>query len=226
METAKTTLRPMEWPEYEQLVRKLLPGRASAGTEPGDLLGYWRGHSPRFRVLTEMMRANLEKAPVHTVLDAGTEFPFASLYMNALTGAWVVCAGMGNGQPVGPFAWATGLNLCRRPELVRPVADLTICTEVLEHLPCNVYDVLDWLRASARSYLLLSFPLGGQGARDYDKHWPQNYDVLHKKHLREFTPATAKDMLDRIGWPILDMRDSHQPAYGAPIRNVLLRRPQ
>ena len=209
------------WAEYRRVVERAIADRESAGTIPPGLIHYWQGHEPRFRMQVEMLERYLGHEVIHTVSDYGTEFPFATLYLNVYREAWIHFAGLGDGRDVSPFVRFSRVNLCRPPG-GDPQADLVWCSECLEHLPCDIPRTMRWLASRARRWLFLSFPLGGARAGDYERDEPEKYA---SEHVREYTAETADALVAGLGWPVVGMRDSGQPAYGAPIRNVLLRRP-
>jgi hypothetical protein len=212
--------------EYRGIILGLLGKHRSEGTIPKDGEGYFNGHWPRFETHLEMWRNDIPPGEVNTVLDFGTEFPFSSLWWNLTRGSWVqFCGADPGGRDVSPFARFTQINLCHKPD-GWPRADLVICTECLEHLPVPILSVMEWLKQRALKYLFLSFPCGGQNARDYEKDFSESHspEAIHSLHIREYTDETARALVDSLGMEIEDIRNSSQPAYGAPIMNVLLRR--
>lgn len=187
---------------------------------------YFDGHFPRFLKQFEMFEKFLKDEKIETVLDAGTGTPFTSYYFNVRDGA-EVCFGMpGSRADISKDVRFMPINLNYFPIL--PQFDVVICTECIEHLPCNVYNVRDYLFEHVRpgGYLLLSFPLGGMNAQDYEKEWPEKYDQVSNGHIREFTEQTADEFVK----PLLaraDLLERHivfTRAYGGEIMQVLLRR--
>jgi len=211
----------MTFDEYSAIITRMLSGMQFAGIHPGaseDVSAYYQGHLPRFRVQFSLL-ANL--ARVETVLDLGTWFPFSSYFFHLRDGARVV---YGCHRPVAGVAGCDHrqFNLCHLPDL--PQSDLVICTEVLEHLPCNVVDVWDYVVGLIRpdGHLLVSFPLGGKNADNY--HVDHGDWATVHGHIREFTGTSAGAFLARSRLRLIQLVDSEQPAYRRPIRNVLLQR--
>jgi hypothetical protein len=83
--------------------------------------------------------------------------------------------------------------------------DLVICTEVLEHLTCNLDDALKRIMSSVKKngYAVFSVPIGIVGIFS-----PLNADCSeklsdHSGHYREFTPGKARKFFRSQGCPIL-----------------------
>jgi hypothetical protein len=221
----------MAWAQYAEKVRGLLAGLEVPGHVPAVLSGYFAGHEPRFATLFEMLHAILP-AP-KSILDVGTGFPFATGWVADEGGRVIYGCPLRLEPVVWPGCVYQELNLCAPPqppaflfttEVTKSQFDLVVCTECLEHLPCNLFPVRDWLGQAVclGGYLLLSFPLGGQHAEGYHHDYPP-FEVLHDEHLREWTMGTAEVFVYGMsGFTVALARLSNQPAYGSPIWNVLL----
>jgi len=120
------------------------------------------------------------------------------------------------------------VNLCDPQELVP--ADVVIMTEVLEHLPCNLYKVLDWAVSIVKpgGYLLLSFPTGDDGVSI-----PRDADLTDKYkadgdygHIREFSVGQAREFYGRTGFEVIEEKCIKTPFYygGEGILHVLLKK--
>jgi hypothetical protein len=72
-------------------------------------------------------------------------------------------------------------------------------------------------------YLLLSFPLNGQNAKDYGETLPQDKQIPHG-HLREFTEDTAREFYKGTGFSLVSEKITWTDAYGGKIMNVLLKK--
>jgi len=196
------------------------------GGMPWDARAYYDGHRPRFDVQIEMWNEFLDKEPIELVYDLGTCVPFTSYYFHVTKGADILYGMLEyQTQEINDHVRSFRINLCTdRPALA--LADLVICTECLEHLPCNLYKVREYLKSLVRpgGFMLLSFPCGGRNATDYWKDKLADYDKC-QDHIREFTLDTAKEFYYGTGWDVLKEVPSQQPAYGTTIMNVLLQRP-
>jgi len=195
------------------------------GWNPDHLVQYFDGHLPRFQAHIDFWKRMEGRGEIPSkVYDFGTPFPFSSWYWALNYGSRIVYGCLGKFSDVSEDVKYQEINLCRRPDL--SPADLVIATEVLEHLPCNLYDVVDWLRSLVNpgGHLLLSFPLGGLRAEGYERDWPEKYDEA-SAHIREFTRDTSESFISHIGMEIVEDAFVFTQAYGGTIRNVLMRRP-
>lgn len=214
----------MKGSQYIQRLKNDIFSKCAArGIEPNGLEQYFNGHWPRFEAQLEMFESHLGGESIRLVYDLGTGTPFTSYALHLDHGAEVVC-GMPTEHPgeILPGVRLADWNLCYRPPADR-AADLVICTECLEHLPCPLPPMAEYLKSLVRpgGYLLLSFPFGSRRAS-----WAQDfgdYDRTRDDHLREFDPQLAKQFLRLIGWPIVADRLTYTSAYGGEIYNVLLR---
>ncbi len=204
--------------EYlEHFNKEVLPKRDNV------LRGYFQGHLPRFEVQLNMFRKHLDNEEINHVIDFGTGTPFTSYYFYLTQGASVIY-----GDPekeeidINNIVTGIDLNLCYPYEL-HYKADLVICTECIEHLPCPLLPVIDYIKSMSNKYLLLSFPYGDILLGDFNKDFG-DYDTVRWRHLREFTPALSDEFLSIVGWDIIADEAVHTVAYGGVIRNVLLRK--
>jgi SAM-dependent methyltransferase len=93
--------------------------------------------------------------------------------------------------------------------------DLVILSEVIEHLPINLIkfqdDVIKLIKPGG--VLLVTYPLGGRNAKNYDKEYPErDFTKLQEDHVREFTGETVKLFFNEL--TLIDQRDVTYPAYG------------
>ncbi len=200
------------------------PGLTDHEGAPADSRPYFYGHRPRFDAQIEMFRKHLDGQIIRRVYDLGTGLPFASYYFYVTQGAEVLYGMPPEGEhEINEQVRYVSLNLCNRRPQWKP-AELVICTECLEHLPCPIPPVLDYLKGlvKPRGHLLLSFPFGTLCLGDLD-HDFGDHDEISNKHLREFTKAKADEALALIGWPIVDEALTFTKAYDGNIWNVLLR---
>ncbi len=213
---------------YGYLQRDVLSkGIKIVGGMPADAGAYFDGHKPRFDAQVEMWNQFLDDKVIDRVYDLGTSVPFTSYYFNVTKQATVIFGMMeDSGYRVNDKVYPITMNLCRATAGLEP-ADLVICTECLEHLPCNLYKTREYLKSLVRpgGFLLLSFPCGGQNPREYWQDNPADYDKCSDRHVREFTLDTAKEFYYGTGWDVLKEVPTTQAAYAPTIMNVLMQRP-
>lgn len=106
------------------------------------------------------------------------------------------------------------LDICEE-EIPEAPYDLVISQEMLEHLPCNVFAVVDKLCNAVvpRGLLCISVPIGRQGAKLDKSAILKNYPTrFHHHHLREFKEGELKAMIPANFTP-LDLQYVSTPAY-------------
>lgn len=217
------TLEEVQAKVWEALSTDARPGH---GMIPQAMAPYWQGHKPRFDLQVKWFIETMAGEKIERVLDVGTGFPFATAYW-ALHGANVIygCPAEMPDSCAIPNTQYVRMNLCR-PLPVIEQFDLVVCTECLEHLPCNLYKARNRLMDAVRrgGFLLLSFPLGGANACNYHHDNPAAYDTISDPHIREFTDGGANDFALQTGFDMICNENIFSPAYGGVIKNVLLRR--
>lgn len=199
------------------------------GRLDNSLRGYFDGHYPRFDFQIDLFLALAQEEKIKSVLDIGTPLPFAS-GISSYHGCKVKYGCIDTkdlaSYLVAPFnenCESIQINLNYYPEGIEPV-DLVVCTEMLEHLPCNVVKARDWLADHAKKYLFLSFPLKGQNAGNYEADFTNlDHNVCHG-HIREFTRQTAEEFMKPLDFEIVSEQEIFTTAYGGVIWNVLLAR--
>lgn len=212
----------METKEYIRRVEtdlfSLMQGNNKTATQE-----YFYGHLPRFEAQVEMFRKHLDNKDIGRVYDIGTGTPFVSYYFNLTQGAEVEygCP-IPKAEKINKKVVYSPINLCT-PDQGAKKADLVICTECIEHLPCPLPPVIEYLKSIVKKdkYLLLSFPYGkirGEFIQDYGSH-----EVISDDHIREFSPVLVDKFLDMIGWEIVDRKETYTQAYSGDIVNVLLK---
>jgi len=120
------------------------------------------------------------------ILELGTHAPFISAYFKRNYDCYIVYSGVFNrvNSPIYEFLY---LDLCK--EEIPGQWDIVTATEVLEHLPCNLYEVADKLVEAVidGGHLLVSSPVTGinRGDKTLDETLEPPAD-LDTEHLREF----------------------------------------
>jgi len=200
-------------------------GGMISGGSPEGVIPYFEGHRPRFDATIDMFNEFCDQERIELVYDLGTGSPFVSYYFHVTQDAAVRFGHIQNsGGDVNEKVRFMQINLARDPPELPP-GDLTICTECLEHLPCNLYRVRKYLCDTVKPgrFLLLSFPLNGHNARGYDRDGLGNPEHDHG-HIREFTQKTAAEFCEGTGFAILKAIDTYTQEYGGVIKNVLMRK--
>lgn len=205
----------------EYLIR--LNAEVLSETVPG-VAEYFNGHLPRFVATLDAFRKHLSSG-IELVYDMGTGDPFTSYWFNLTQGARVMF-GMPQPHrgPVNEMVTPLAINLCiDRPPL--EMADLVICTECLEHLPCNLYKVRAYLMSIVKpgGHLLLSFPLGGANAKGYWRDDLGDKLKISNPHIREFTQETAREFAYGTGWDMVDEFSVYTSAYGGQMMHAILK---
>jgi hypothetical protein len=148
---------------------------------------YFIGHLPRFAAGIEVVNC-IEDRSIHTIHELGSPYPFFGYYFYNEENCKVVVSDLYDRKwKLNDLLYFSQLNLCVNNI---PKSDLIICSEVFEHLPCNLVRVKDEILNNCK-YALLSFPLGNKG-----KDIPLTHDFTSKvlgdvyyktfDHLREF----------------------------------------
>jgi hypothetical protein len=193
------------------------------GTSQQDQSNYFNGHIERFHLSFDM----LKNITPDKVCDVGTLLPYVSFYF-ALSGSELNClCPMKNEKAVmSKFnLFFRDFNICFDTV---PKADLILCTECLEHLPVNIFEMVDKLCSAVNpeGYLFLSFPCGGVNAKDYDKTLGDPLQV-YSKHIREFNANTSQMFVDYIkgkGFELIETRGTLTSLYRAEIKHHLFKR--
>ena len=184
---------------------------------------YFKGHLPRFLVQKAFIDFFVSLPPGSAVLDAGTWFPFVSWYLGHTfdTDVQFTCLDMPEAIQIDK-SHGFRSNLCFT-NYGTEAFDFIFLTECLEHLPCNLHTVRDRIIKAVKpgGFLLVSYPLKGVNAQDYDKDLPMSFDKSYE-HLREFTRATADAFITDL--PVIDKKEVWTDAYGGNILQVLYRK--
>jgi len=178
--------------------------------------GYFEGHIPRFLVGKHFIEKYCNISDGFSILDAGTQFPYQTYYLTEKYKVKIIYLDILQRVPPPNVQFIKG-NLCLDP--LPKGFDLVICTEVFEHLPCNLYKVKEKIVASSKKYLLFSFPLRGRNAKDYDKDLKLDFRK-HYNHLREFTFKTAFEFVK--GLKVIEHKAVKTRAYAGNILVMLL----
>jgi len=186
-------------------------------------------HYSRYLDAWRLLQLNLPDLENAQVLEAGSYFPYMS-YPFIDTYNWnvkVFCVNLKklyffkNKKCVIEYG-----NLCT-DDLGNSIYDLIIATEVLEHLPANIFRVVERIKRALKpnGYFLVSFPMGGYNAKDYEKdliqiedqYFPERYR-LGNPHLREYNNGTIESIV--TGMKLLYEKRSTPIAYNYIIQRL------
>jgi len=163
-------------------------------------LGYKKFHRRRFEASTRMLEEKCRFSGNSKVLEIGSTFPFITLPLSKKYGFTPVCADV---QKVNDSLFShIQLDLCK--DTIPKKWDLIVCTEVLEHLSCNLLDVVRKIISATKhnGYIFFTVPIGSVGARlPLDKSIEPRGDG--KNHLREFTPWKAHKFFRSFGLTVI-----------------------
>lgn len=172
---------------------------------------YFNSHHDRFTAGIMLLHKNIQFNESFKIHELGSNFPYFSLPFVRKYGCTVEVSSLQN----VPFFMDK--NICIRysnmcfDDFGTELYDLTITTEVLEHLPCNAVNARDKSIKSIKKggYWFVSFPLGKTNSsteidtykKQLEEHNPYEYS---EKHLREFTPESINKFLQIDNFKIID----------------------
>lgn len=174
------------------------------GGDP-DSLTYFENHWPRFEAMIRICLDNgIEPDSAKQLCELGSFYPYTTLFykMNALADADmridlydIITREVADAEPYDvDGVRLIDFNLCTE-RLPDKQYDLIILSEVMEHLPINLFafekDVEQLIKPGG--HIVVTYPLGGKNAKDYEKFYPErDFERLQEDHVREFTRDTVK----------------------------------
>jgi hypothetical protein len=209
--------------EYRDLITTFINERDS-GNNPQDK--YFIGHLPRFLLGKRLIDKYVTLDSNSIIMDCGTNIPYQTLYLAVEKGCNIYTCSLDTTNWKMDKVSHEVLNICLADFGIEKY-DLVILTEVLEHLPTNLYKVRDKIIKSIKKggYLLCSFPLKGYIEHPYDYEYPvEELNISHGNHLREFTEDKAKEFIEIEGLQLLDKEKVFTKEYDGYILVCLLRR--
>ena len=186
-----------------------------------DSLSYFRNHYPRFQAMIDICIKNGVR-DMSDMCELGSWYPFTTYFFKLLNPLGtkidlydIITKIEPNLKPYD----VDGVKLheinFNREKLPDKQYDLIILSEVMEHLPINLFrfeqEVINIMKDDG--YLVVSYPMIGTNAKDYDKDL-EGYDLdgLGEPHLREFTTDTVTLFFRDL--KLIDQCDVNYPAYG------------
>jgi len=173
------------------------------------------GEPGYFRIIEYIEMLKKVFLPKLTMHEIGSSYPYISYYFLDNYGYEIMFSDIFDETPCSEYKeYYKKINLCRDPI---GSWDVITCTEVLEHLPCNLYKVRDKLIDAVKEggYLLISAPVAGIGrqGRRLEENLNFSSNVDHG-HLREF--LSPKEFLDFFTVPqlkLIDKKFSERGSY-------------
>lgn len=182
-----------------QVYEALRPFYAERGATD-DSLSYFRNHFDRFEKMIEVIEKNC--LDISSISEVGSFYPYVSYYFNREYGIKpidlydIILNELGN--PCEPYdvdgVKLINYNVClQKLSATNKKYDLVICSEIMEHLPINMFEFEKDLLSiiNPNKYLLATFPLGGRNAQGYELNLNRNLNRLQEDHVREYTADTT-----------------------------------
>ena len=161
------------------------------------------------------------------ILELGAYMPVISDYFRQYYGCETIYAGIENETPETAHLFRK-INMCT--DDFGEGWDIVTATEVMEHLPCNLYRVRDKLIAAVRpsGYLLVTAPVAGIGRGDtkledeIEGDWDKGFE-----HIKEFRNVEEfKSLFEGRSLEIVDewFSESRVVGEGSYLYNTLYRK--
>lgn len=149
---------------------------------------YTKAHINRFNTGIKMLMPYVKDN--YTIHETGSPYPFFSYYYYLTKNCTVMCSDLYQRHWFyDERLFNITLNLCTTKP---PIVDVNICSEVLEHLPCDLTMVFNNLLDTCK-YLLISLPTGTVG-KDFSFKEEVGDPLVAHEHLREFG-ARIKELI-------------------------------
>lgn len=187
---------------------------------------YFAKNLPRFLVGKHLLEKHVKVRADSKILEAGSFAPLQALFFRR-EGAAVICCDLDKDLwRIDETFYHYRCNLCY-DDFGENVFDVVICTEVFEHLPCNLYTVRNKLIGCCKNQgvLLFSFPLTGRIFAPYNHDFTQENDwTTEHKHLREFTETTAVRFLTHPELKMVTRQKVYKSSLGGEILVALCKK--
>ena len=184
---------------------------------PGD----WNRYREEILMLDKI---DLQLNEYSNVLDLGSPIPFMTYSLALKYNCNIICKDIGIKIPYYIDKVSGELfNVCK-DNLGLQKWDLISFTDVLEHLPCNLYLVREKVISSLRDnrYLLISYPMGNTIIAPYGcDMMNQDWDITHT-HMREFPNNNAINFIPNL--KIIAKRKVYPPSYKSGSIQILYKK--
>jgi hypothetical protein len=165
-------------------------GYAALGTE--DSLIYFYNHFPRFWAMIKLCEEN--RVFPKLSCELGSFYPYTTLYFDGEIDLYDIAPLIfPNANPYEvESVRMEGLNLCTDP-LPDHKYDLVILSEVMEHLPCNLFDLCERAQeiVKLQGHLIATYPVQYRNNAEHYERDLGEPNKSHDGHLREFTDETV-----------------------------------
>ncbi|UCH02886.1 MAG: methyltransferase domain-containing protein [Candidatus Bathyarchaeota archaeon] len=200
-------------------LKQYLPHMHEAHTMLADQL-------PWFIIGKHLLEKHVQITENTKILEAGSFAPLQTLFFRK-KGASLICCDLHTDLwRIDETFYHFRCNLCY-DDFGEETFDIVICTEVLEHLPCNLYMVRNKLIRCCKNhgFLLVSFPLKGKLSAPYSHEFLQENDWnTEHDHLREFTESTAIQFLTHPELKLVKKQKVYTYGYGGEILVALYKK--
>lgn len=187
-----------------------------------DSLTYFENHWPRFEAMIRICLDNgITPDSVEQLCEIGSFYPYTTLFFKnnnpdtRIDLYDIITQEVADAQPYNvDGVRLIEFNLCIQ-SLPEVQYDLIILSEVMEHLPINLFKFEQEVQRLIKpgGHLVVTYPLGGKNAKQYGKEFPErDFSRLQEDHVREFTPNTVKLFFNDLQ-PISQV-DVNYRAYG------------
>lgn len=189
---------------------------------PVDSLTYFTAHWPRFEAMLKLCNdSDITPDSLSHICELGSWYPYTTYYWKSRNPKCKIDLYDIIVREVSEVSEydvdgvrLIDFNLCTE-SLPDKQYDMVVVSEVLEHLPCNIFALCSDISEIVKpgGFLLVTYPLGGINARDYDRvmdHRDQEH--LVEEHIREFTHETADWFFKDLN--LVGSCHVEYPAYG------------
>jgi len=192
----------------------------------GDSLSYFRNHFPRFEVMISLCLNNgVLPDAIKSACEIGSFYPYTTYYFKTENDKIEIdlfdiilreIDAVGEAYNINSVR-LYDFNLCT-DKLPDYKYDLIILSEVLEHLPINLFkfekEIISLMPKGG--HLVVTYPLHGNNAKDYGKEYPErDFERLQEDHVREFTLETVPLFFNEL--TLIGSARFRYPAYGKMI---------
>lgn len=194
-----------------------------------EVLAYVEHNIERFVAVIKWLKPEMPKK-AKKLLEAGSWFPFVGYYFWAANEGLEVqscCIDAKNWSSEEGNLFHRQRNLCTRwyqEQLAKMKLDVLICTETLEHLPCNLVPVVQAFEQALKKggKLLLSVPQGGKAwkadiAKEIDTTYPTD---RYNEHVRVFVDGELKRFVGRHCPGLKFLKQANVP--GEPVTQMVM----
>lgn len=187
-----------------------------------DSLTYFTAHWPRFEAMIQLCHeVGIKANELSQICELGSWYPYTSYYWKLANQQCEIDLYdiiVREVPEVSEYdvdgVRLFDFNLCTE-SLPDKQYDMVIVSEVLEHLPCDLFLLCNNISKIVKlgGHLLVTYPLGGINAKDYRQNLV-SYDHNHlvEDHVREYTHETVLLFFNDL--KLVGSCEVDYPAYG------------